>query len=165
MPPAPSPLLPLLLTSIFSLTVHSLSLTQPIRLITTLPNDIRNAQCHRLTAPGIPGLDPSNCATASDLLCQDLTAQPAQHIIRNRWTWYELAGCAVAYYIPENVGPPNYSDCALDIFKELRTECAYNSSVNAGTVNVAVLPDYEHDGAPIVYEIPMYMMAPERQTL
>ena len=76
-----------------------------------------------------------------------------------------MAGCAVAYYIPENVEPPNYNECALDIFKELTTWCAYNSSVNAGTINVAVLPNYEHDGAPIVYELPMYMMAPERQTL
>lgn len=47
----------------------------------------------------------------------------------------------------------------------MRRDCAFDSRFNAATVNVRVLPDYSQNGAPVEGERPMYMFAPERQTL
>lgn len=53
----------------------------------------------------------------------------------------------------------------MGIFWGMRAECAYNESVNTGTINVRVLQDYSQSVTAISNGSPMYMMAPEGQTL
>ena len=77
----------------------------------------------------------------------------------------DLGGCAVGFYLRNVDERPSMEMCEEVIFGEMIAECAYNSSVNAGTVNVAVLPDLAQNGTAIMDHGPMYMLAPERQTL
>lgn len=55
--------------------------------------------------------------------------------------------------------------CQVDVFGTMRRDCAFDSRFDAATVNVRVLPDFGQNGEPEVGERPMFMFAPERQTL
>lgn len=55
--------------------------------------------------------------------------------------------------------------CRADVFGAMRRDCAYDSRFDTATVNVRVLPDFGQNGEPEEGERPMFMFAPERQTL
>ena len=147
---------------------HSLYLPKPSSLSLLSPvrnNDAFNPQCHRLNDPGMPGLNPTKCREAANLICEDLSSHPIPYDERGRWTWVELAGCAVGFNIRWGMVRPTFQDCSTTIFGSMRRDCGYNSKVNAATINVMILPDFSQDGMPYDANRPMYMMAPERQTL
>ena len=122
----------------------SLSLTSPHNL--TLPPPLNNydPQCHRITDPPQPGLRPSNCDIASEILC----LQFSYHLPENedRWLWVEQPGCAVAVW-DRNPHPARADlvPCPR-VFEGIIAECVLDSRFNAGSVNVEVLPDFSQGG-------------------
>ena len=158
--------------TIFSITSAILTGGSPSLL--TLPHNLtsllhpftaglNDPQCHYL--PGTEGLQPTNCPYAVEISCRAIKTITPTTIRRNKWIWTETEGCAVAYYIPQgrNVRVPKAEECA-EIMGGMIEKCAFNSSVNAASENVAVMPDWGDDGvAEVAYEA-MYIMAPERLT-
>ena len=155
----------LILACVLSVAIQALSIIEPNHLSLAHPfhNSYKHPQCHRLPYPGVVGLDPTNCATAANVLCESLI--PEVSVPREKWVWVDLVGCSVGYYVQNYAIEPEMESCKFDVFREMRAKCAYNSSVNAGTLNVAVLPDFSQNGTAIWKHSAMYMMAPERQTL
>lgn len=128
-------------------------------------NDFHNPQCHRVHGPGMPGLNPTNCVTASELLCQHFRhglIHPGDPPLRE-WIWIEQPGCAVAFYRPP-FRYHMYTECE-DIFSGIIDLCARNSRFNAGSVNVLLLPDFSQDGRAEDERRYRYLLAPERLTL
>ena len=156
------------LTSAISIGGKPSLLTLPTNL-TTLLNpltaSINGPTCHRLA--GTEGLQPSHCSYAVEVSCGAInkTSEPANPIRRNKWIWTETPGCAVAYYVPQGSGVrvPKAPECT-EIMTGLIDKCAFNSSVNAGSENVAVMPDWSHDGVEELVDEAMYILAPERLT-
>ena len=158
-----------LTTTTIALTLNPLpSLALPVNL--TLPYHPLTAydtpQCHLLTAtPPMVGLHPFNCEVAAQKACNILASVPYRMLVREKWIWTnELPGCAVAYWLQEGQVVPNRRMCE-GYFEQMIEKCGTNSSVNAGSVNVEVLPDFAQDGKPIIGREEMYLIAPERLTL
>lgn len=120
----------------------------------------KDAQCHRITEPSMPGLNPTNCELAAFALCRDMKPQTAP---RDRWVWNEQVGCATGYYISDEFFYTVFL-CEAS-FKEIIATCATDSRFNAGSLNVQVLPDFTQAGEAQLENQPMYIMAPERLTL
>ena len=84
--------------------------------------------------------------------------------MRDKWIWRELPECALAYYLPPNAVVPTEYKCRTLIFGSLFEKCAVDSRYNAGSINVAELPDFSGDGRAIVQYEQRFLMAPERLT-
>ena len=137
-----------------------LSLSLPDRF--TLPQNLSVASdvlCHRINEPPMMGLNPSNCETASEILCQHYGSLPP----RQQWRWIEQPGCAVAFWRAEGVMPS--AGFCTRIWAQIIEKCAYDSRYNAGSENVAELPDFSQDGRPKSTSKTMWLFAPERLTL
>ena len=143
------------------------SLNQPQNTTLSPFSSYYNAECHRLSAtPPLVGLDPTNCDVAAQVACSKLTGSlPEALIIREKWIWTdEFPGCAIGYYLQVSHAVPSRSLCKRT-FEDIIGECATNSSVNSGSVNVLEMPDWGQDGRPISERYAMWIMAPERLTL
>ncbi len=141
---------------------NSLTSLKPLRR--PLLNDWYTPQCHRLDSPGMPGLNPTNCVVAAEILCQRLKPYPpSRGPPIDEWVWIEQPGCAVAFYRPGNFyyEPKN----CQHIFSGIISVCAHNSRFNAGSVNVAVLPNFGQEGRAEYEGRNRYLLAPERLTL
>ena len=138
--------------------------TNSLSPLSTRPNPLTNPwtpQCHRINNPGMPGLNPTNCVLASDILCQYLRPDHSQP--SGEWIWVEQPGCAVAFYRPA-VAYYEFRSCNR-VFSVLIETCASNSRFNAGSMNVLILPNFEQDGRAKDEMRNMYLLAPERLTL
>ena len=143
------------------------SLNQPQNITLSQVSSFYGAQCHRLsTTPSLVGLDPTNCDVATQFTCSRMTGSlPESLIVREKWIWTdEFPGCAIGYYLHTSHVVPSHSLCLLT-YKDIIGECATNSSVNAGSVNVLEMPDWGQDGRAISDRYAMWIMAPERLTL
>ncbi len=157
--------------SLTPLTVSSLRLSHPpsLSLITpanlTLPHPSNDRdydpQCHRITDPPQPGLSPSNCDIATEILCVQL----GYHLPENqdKWIWVEQPGCAVAVWEPHDADQQRYS--CPQIFTWIIEKCIYDSRFNAGSVNVLVMPDFAQGGMAWSEQKVRYLVAAERLTL
>ncbi|KAI4241311.1 MAG: hypothetical protein L6R40_004617 [Gallowayella cf. fulva] len=116
-------------------------------------------QCHSIDAPTMPGLTPTNCGWVADVVCYELTQSSA----RDKWIWNERPGCAIGFWMPQR----RYVDIVNcpQILKSIIAKCAFNSKYNAGTVNVAELPDFSQDGSSEHHDRVAWLLAPERLTL
>ena len=52
-----------------------------------------------------------------------------------------------------------------NVYQGLIDKCAFNSSFNAGSVNVLEMPDWGSKGVPVEGATSMWIVAPERLTL
>lgn len=130
------------------------------------PIDIENPRCYWITTqPPFDSFNRYNCHVAAQIACHKLTsAFFFRSHVREQWIWIdELPGCAVGYYLPAKGPIPNLRRCEVS-FIEIVEQCATNANVNAGSVNVAVLPDLTQDGRPILATDEMYLVAPQRLT-
>lgn len=143
----------------------AVSLPFPSPLWYFILTDRYTPRCHRVNSPGMPGLNPTNCETTAEIICQHFKPWPPSRggSPTNQWIWIEQPGCALAFYLPEH-GFQGTKRC-LDIFSGLIDECAFDSRFNAGSINVAVLPDFGQDGRAEDARFFMYLLAPERLTL
>ena len=150
----------------------AIDITKPASLFQlqniTLPHPLlmrHNLECHMLTqTPPLVGLNPTNCEKAAEITCQRMASRPPASLVREKWIWIELPGCAIGYYLQEEQDIPNQHRCDL-VLDNIVENCARNSSVNSGTNNVMLMPDFAQDGMPISVEDAMWVMAPERLTL
>lgn len=94
------------------------------------------------------GLRPTNCDIAAAFLCVIL-ASIEEDTYYDKCIWYELSGCAVGYYLPDEAPEPSFLECNSRIFEEIIEQCATDSRFNAGSVNVRQLPDWGDDGTAI----------------
>ena len=127
-------------------------------------SDDQEAQCHRITEPSMPGLNPTNCEYITQNLCRRFQLGPVLIDDRDKWHWFELPGCALAFYLSTTAQSPGLQGC-LRIMGEIREKCATNSRYNAGTSNVKTLPDFTGDGQAVDNWEARFIMAPERLTL
>ena len=119
-------------------------------------------RCHRID--GLIGLRPSNCELVAALLCNNLN-ETEQQGRRGEWIWKEMEGCATAYYFPKDIQKvPTDGSCEL-VLNHIIGTCAYNSSVNIGSINVGEMPSWDSEGRPEFEGIAMFLTAPERLTL
>ena len=166
---------PLTLLSIISLTtlpISSLRLSHPPSLSLTTPSNLTlphpsnrdrefDPQCHRITDPPQPGLRPSNCEIAAEILCQHHSYHEPEN--EDKWLWVEQPGCAVAIWEP-HVRDHHMYFCP-QVFEWIIDECIYDSRFNAGSVNVLVLPDFAQGGTAWNETMLRYLVAAERLTL
>lgn len=122
-------------------------------------------QCHRIDSPPMTSLSPTSCELASQIICQRFASQTTTQLVRDRWIWTEVPGCAVAYWLPEDALVPDPVACQVRNIGAILEKWAYGSRDNAGTINVDNLPDFGKDERPIVEHMMMYLMTPERLTL
>ena len=81
------------------------------------------------------------------------------------WYWNDLSpGCVTGFYLNDWKDLSYPARCEAT-FEEIEQVCASNSSVNAGSVNVWLMPDFEQDGLAVRRREAMYILAPERLTL
>ena len=109
------------------------------------------------------GLSPVWCTDGIHLVCEKLTGNPPQHLIRDKWLWTKYPGCALGYYLPEEAGDlliPTYAECTVGIYLEMIEKCGYDSRFNVGSINVDVLPSPEGAGTAQTAEALRYAMAP-----
>ena len=157
-----------------ALTTSALVLTKPPSLVqpqnVTHPESLTatySPQCHLISAAvPLPGLNPSNCQESVPITCKKVPGG----IIPSKWygpgTWFwtdEDTGCALGLFLQENQYIPDRLLCERT-FNHIIEKCATNSSVNAGTANVLVLPDEEQDGRAIRNTNAMFVMAPRKLT-
>lgn len=109
------------------------------------------------------GLDPSNCDVVIGIICHQLGPAP-EELVRDRWIWAELPGCALGYYLPARAWAADRGHCERT-FEAVVGLCASDSRWNAGGVNVEVMPDFSGDGRAEREGRMRYAMAPERLTL
>lgn len=144
---------------------HPFSLSLPHNL--NLPHTLGvsyEPECHRIDDPPMTGLNPSHCEMASDIICQHLGSRPPV----NQWVWVEQPGCALGFWMPDFAWiVPSYwvVPSYKRIYSRIIDKCVYDSRFNAGTVNVAYLPDSSQNGTAIEGDKAMFLMAPGRLTL
>lgn len=132
------------------------------------PTDRYYVDCERVTSPPPPGLNPSHCLDAAPIICNRLTQTRPVQLVRKEWTWVELPGCALGYFLPgrsELPGPegfPSTDECNGDIYGMIIERCGFRSQYNTGSINVAQLPEGTDPGLPMTHGYPRYVMAPER---
>ena len=132
---------------------------------TTYPlTDHWGALCHRIYDHYMDSLDPTSCDEAARQMCEHLGLVGPVHLVYNRWTWFELPGCAMAFYYPTNAYGPVMAECPL-ITKRILEKCSRNRRFNAGSSNVEHLPDYTQDGVADDPRYAMFLMAPWSFTL
>lgn len=153
-------------TALAALFTDHLSLNRPQNV--TLPplSSPFTPQCHLIELEPPIGLNPSMCEAAIQIACNKLENTSPVEVISHQWIWTDdLPGCALGYYLQRWRAPPHAATCEMR-FNSIIEKCARNSSVNAGTINVEVLPDWGHDGrSNWPAEGTMWIMAPERLTL
>ncbi|KAG7009352.1 hypothetical protein G7Y79_00003g012200 [Physcia stellaris] len=121
----PRPISPSLLFYLYNATHH------PHHLLLPVPN---HEHCTRITTPGTPGLEPTNCELISDRTCLRISlTRPS--LVHNKWIWDEMPGCALGYYFPSNAYIPTREECSYAAEK-LIEECILDSRFNAGSLNV-----------------------------
>ena len=130
--------------------------------LTSAPNS--EAQCVRITNPPMVGLKPTDCEAVMSTLCQRLAFWEPDQLRRDVWLWTELPGCALGYYLPTITIPPSWGQCH-NAFQQIVELCSTDSKYNAGSLNVAEMPDFSGSGRPITEGETMWAMAPERLTL
>lgn len=124
--------------------------------------DIHYAHCHRIIEPPMPGLHPTNCGLAAQLLCREID-RSSRSAVLDRWVWNELVGCATGYFVP---GRFFYQELRCEgAFEAIIEACATDSRFNAGSENVEVLPNFTQPAEAWVRSRPMYVMAPKKLTL
>ena len=94
--------------SLLLTTSHTLHLPPPSSLAnssnhTTQLTTNENIQCHHLATPPMPGLNPTNCECVADNVCHSLVNRKVPLNERDEWSWLELSGCAIGFYLRTNV--------------------------------------------------------------
>ena len=110
------------------------------------------------------GLNPTNCEILILIICTRITSRPPGQLVRDKWIWSELPGCALGYYLPDQVAVPHIGECGR-LFDDIVELCSRDSRFNAGGFNVAEMPDFSQQGHAYREGELMYAMAPERLTL
>ena len=168
--------LPILL-QVLTTTALSIHITDPvslfqdrnttsIRLPRPNPTNRYYVECERVSDPGLPGLNPSNCLVAVPLICDWLANVKPGHFGVERWIWIERPGCALGYFVPRNdehqaLVLPSEEECNKDVYGEIIERCAFDSRYNTGSINVERLPKGREDpGRGMTYGFPRYVMAP-----
>jgi len=167
-------LLPLLLQ--FLAVPSSALTTRPLNLL-TVGNRIRpfnltengyHVECVKITEPPQIGLNPTMCEAAVPIACGKLNFPQPERLVRDKWIWIEMPGCALGYYLPAEPMPgriPSKAQCEENIFGAIVEKCGTNSRFNAGNINVDDMPSFSGDGLPLTPGYPRYVMAAERMTL
>lgn len=111
------------------------------------------------------GLDPTNCADLVPIICTPLNVTAPYRLVRDKWIWRELPGCAMAFYLPVRAPVPAMDVCTGLIFGAIVEMCATRSRFNGGGINVEELPHWGSDGTAVEGGEARFLMAPERMTL
>ena len=123
------------------------------------------ASVHEIRCLGSPShpreIHPAACDSIMDMICDSISA-PDPH--RARWVWASVPGCALGYYIPD-WSPirrlPTFSQCKSLVFRQMILSCAARPPREMAVINVRILPDNTHTGAPMREGWPRYIMAEE----
>ncbi|KAL6715378.1 hypothetical protein ACLMJK_007644 [Lecanora helva] len=127
-----------------------------------------DAECQRLDDPPIPAFIPHSCYWVAESFCVYLQGITPAEVLRNKWYWIEVEGCAAGFYLAPNSFKPRELGCRMIVEKFIE-DCAQQTEPapfhNVGSNNAEKLPDFSQNSKAEDPEQAMIVLASERLTL